>query len=115
MHDQNNITTLHNTLQDNPSQGLHKDSTIESNYRVKVGSIHEEDFQKYDSQYTHILIINMPNNLPSTYLLIPSKLQVNKKTTIPYKIISSNGRVPQLPKWAQLAPSAKHLFPPKGE
>ena len=61
MHDHNNITRiLHHTLQDNPTQGLHKDSTIESSYRVKVGSLHEEDFQTLIHKYAPILIINMP-------------------------------------------------------
>ncbi len=72
------ITTQFNTIQYNPSQGLHIDSTIESRYRVKVGSLHEENFKSMNHIYSHILISNMPfQGLTMSslfiHLLIPPK------------------------------------------
>ena len=111
----------HNTLQDIPFQGLHKDSTIESSIgwrwaltmrRISKAMIHN----------IHILSLSTCpfgaySNFHSTYLLIPLKMQASKRTnSIEHIIIiSTHGRVPQLHVWAQLTPSSKHLFPPKGE
>ena len=52
------------------------------------------------------------------HLLIPPKKERKHEVHIPLKhikIISTHWRVLQLHGWAQLTPSPKHLFPPKGE
>ena len=117
------ITTQLNTTHYNPSQGLHIDSTIESKYRVKVGSLREENFKSMNHIYSHILISNIPfQGLTMSslfmYFLIPPKNASNHEVHTPLKhikIISIDRRVLQLHGWAQLSPSSKHLFPPKGE
>ena len=85
-------TNYINTTQYNPSQGLHLDSTIESRYRVKVGSLHEENFKSMNHIYSHILISNMPfqgltMNSFFIHLLIPPKKKINHEVHTPLKHI----------------------------
>ena len=95
------ITTQLNTTQYNPSKGFHIDSTIESRYTMKVGSLHEENFKFMSHIYSHLLISNMlfqgfTMSSLLIHLLIPPKHASNREVHSPLKhikIISTHGRV----------------------
>lgn len=134
MQDHNNMTRF-NTIHYNTShpKALYKDSTNEPSigwrwaltmrriYKAIIHKIHILSLSicPFGAQNQHalsgLIISSSPHT--STHLLIPPNMKVSKMNTIHWTIaiISTHGRVPQLHVWAQLTPSPKCLFPPKGE